>query len=106
MREVGFPKVHMFPYSRRERTRAALYPDQVPAEVISDRKARLLKAAEQSAFQARERYIGRKMTVLVEEGGMGHTENFLPVEITGFPSNTLVEVLLTSNTPRGLVGRP
>lgn len=103
MEEVEFAKVHMFPYSRRDRTRAALYPNQVAAPVIAERKQRLLRAAEASAFRLRERYVGRTMQVLTEGNGMGHTANFLPVALD-HPSNELVEVTLVENRPDALVG--
>src|SRR4029077_17658307 len=59
MRAVKFAKVHMFPYSPRERTRAALYPNQIPQAVMDERKARVLKLAEQEAYALREKYVGR-----------------------------------------------
>jgi len=110
--KVRFAKVHMFPYSKRERTRAALYPNQVAQEVIQERKAKVLEAAEKGAFSLREEYVGRQMKVLLEakeeqEGVFfGHTENFLPVfvEGKGLRPNTIVEVNLLQNTAEGLRG--
>jgi threonylcarbamoyladenosine tRNA methylthiotransferase MtaB len=111
MQEVKFAKVHMFPYSDRQRTRAALFPNKVPHSVIAERKAIVLEQAEKCAFDLRERYIGRRMKVLLErehEGMItGHTENFLSVSLAseGLQSNQIVTVLLSSNTPDGLRGR-
>jgi len=106
MREVQFAKVHMFPYSRRERTRAALYPNQVPQAVIDERKAKVLHLAEQGAFALREKYVGRKMSVLTENNQSGHTENFLLVQLPKgkYQPNQLIEVHLVQNTPEGLIG--
>ncbi len=108
IREVKFAKVHMFPYSRRERTRAATYPDQVPEETIKRRKALLMRVAEESAYQLREEFVGRTMSVLVESDNTGHTDNFLNVKISSghFAPHTLVEVKLVENTPQGLIGQP
>lgn len=100
MREVQFAKVHMFPYSERKRTRAALFEDKVPPEVIKARKAQLLTLAEEHAYQLRERFLGRKMKVLIENNGQGHTENFLPVILSG-NANDIVDVVLAHNTPLG-----
>ena len=107
IQEVGFSKVHMFPYSRRERTRAALYPNPVSLETIHRRKQEVLKVAHYSAFFERNRFIGRRMSLLVEGDGRGHTVNFLPVEIEGIspPRNTLVEVELIANHASHLVGK-
>lgn len=114
MREVKFAKVHMFPYSERPRTRAALMPNKVPQEAIRDRKQQVLRQSEQLAFDLREKYVGRRMAVLTESGDkdrpgeiMGHTDNFLPVWIRdeGLTSNRLVTVDLVQNTPEGLIGK-
>ncbi len=110
IKEVQFAKVHMFPYSERARTRAALYDNKVPETVIKERKAKLLQVANQQAFSLREKYVGQVMTVLTEkatkEGTPGHTDNFLPVMIDAQLSvNTLVTVKLTENTPSTLLGQ-
>lgn len=113
MEEVKFAKVHMFPYSERPRTRAALMPNKVPQEIIKERKQEILRRAEKTSFDLRENYIGRRMKVLLENstsekpGFMsGHTENFLNVhvEISNGKPNMIVEVILTENTPTGLIG--
>lgn len=110
--QVRFAKVHMFPYSRREKTRAALYPNQVPQETINIRKRKVLELAEHTAFLLRQEYVGRTMKVLLEskekEGTtfLGHTENFLPVLVEGenLSSNQIVSVKLVENTADGLRG--
>lgn len=103
MHEVQFAKVHMFPYSERKRTRAALFDGKVPHEVIRERKGRVLHLAEEGAFKLRQRFIGRKMKVLVENNQQGHTENFLPVMIPEAlgKKNDIIEVSLRENTPLG-----
>ena len=113
IRQSRFAKVHVFPYSSRKRTRAALYPNQWSAEVIRERKQKVLRAAEQTAYLLREQFVGRRMPVLLEgeeEKGWlsGHTENFLRVSVPakGFCANEIVECELIENTPNGLIGRP
>ena len=114
MQKVRFAKVHMFPYSERERTRAALYPHKVPPSIISERKQKLLRLAEKISFELRDQFIGREMTVLTEgeesliEGHIsGHTENFLTVCVpkADLKPNTLIRVQLLENTPKGLIGK-
>lgn len=109
MQEVKFAKVHMFPYSDRKRTRAALFPNKVSHDCIAKRKATVLEQAERLSFQLRERYVGRRMKVLLEsESGAyfsGHTGNFLTVLVPkeGLASNQVVEVDLIKNSPEGLI---
>lgn len=103
--QVQFAKVHMFPYSDRPRTRAFSYPNKVPPEIMRERKEKLLLAADRAAFQLRERFVGRKMLVLTEETGIGHTENFLKVKLKqDIPRNEIKEVHLKENTEEGLIG--
>lgn len=105
MREVKFAKVHMFPYSRRERTRAALYPNQIPEEIIKERKRKVLETAETMTFELQGTFLGRRMTILTEDGNSGHTENFLNVTLKEERKpNQLLEVKLIENGADGLVG--
>lgn len=110
LREVKFAKVHMFPYSVRERTRAALFPNKILAEVIKERKNTLLRLAEELSFSLRDEFLHREMSVLTEsrEGEWihGHTANFLPVSIKdpNLTPNTVVGVKLFENSPSGFVG--
>lgn len=108
---VKFAKVHMFPYSPRKRTRAALYPNKVPSDVIRRRKQELLRLAEKTAFELRGRFVGREMEVLLENETKpgflsGHTTNFLRVWVpTGsYKPNDLVKVKIIGNEPDGLIG--
>lgn len=104
MEEVAFTKVHMFPFSPRPRTRAAIYPRQISDEVKDRRRRQLMQEAEKIAFQGREKYVGRRMRVLTESEGFGHTDNFLPVRLTeAIPANRLVNVDVVKNGPEGLI---
>lgn len=113
IKEAEFAKVHMFPYSDRPRTRSNLFPNKVPSEIINDRKARVIQAAEESSFALRERYIGQRMSILTEEcsheNGLafGHTDNFLGVFVQNenLKPNQIVEVQLVENRPDGLYGK-
>lgn len=114
MRTVQFAKVHMFPYSPRPRTRAALYPDQIAPEIMRERKTRVLRLAEELSYDLRARYVGKTVSVLTEsidsnhpDAISGHTDNFLNVYIphrAGTEPNQLVQVKLIENTPAALIG--
>lgn len=113
VKEVRFAKVHMFPYSKRERTRAALYKDSIPEEIIHFRKQKLLRISEKIAFDLRQSYVGQEVEILTEgktdglyKGIYGHTDNFLKVILPDqeLPSNQLIRVSLEENTPEGLLG--
>ncbi len=60
--EIGFVKVHVFRFSRREGTPAAEMPDQMPEEIKRERSRRL----EETAQQARRRYISQLLDMEVQ----------------------------------------
>jgi len=113
MRETQLVKTHMFPYSVRERTRAALMPNQVSPDIIKSRKQELLLEADAISFKRHAEFLGRTMKVLTESVDgensgtiVGHTENFLKVSMpqVGIRSNELVDVSLIDNLDSGLWG--
>jgi threonylcarbamoyladenosine tRNA methylthiotransferase MtaB len=89
--EVGFSKIHIFPFSARRTTAAAEMPDQVPADVKSERCRRLAELER----ALRDRYFGslrgRTLQVLVESPAavpgrmVGTSCRYAPVELPGGP---------------------
>ncbi len=66
VREAGFVKLHVFPFSPRRGTPAAEMPDRIPSPVVAERRARL-SALERELHEAYLRsLIGRRLEVLVE----------------------------------------
>ena len=66
LREVGFAKIHIFSYSPREGTPAAEMCDSVPAQVVQERRRRLLEIEKDSAAGYQRSLLGRRLDVLVE----------------------------------------
>ena len=112
MKEVKFVKVHMFPYSRRARTKAALFEDQISSEVVNMRKNEVLRLSEKYSYEHREQYIGTRCSVLTEHSDnndvtFGHTTNFLKVQIPNqkYEPNQILDVEIVTNDPTGLIGK-
>jgi threonylcarbamoyladenosine tRNA methylthiotransferase MtaB len=87
VREVGFSRLHVFPYSPRPGTPAANRPP-VPPHVKRERVQRLLDIAGELARQAAAGWIGRPVEVLLERqtgNGFlaGWTEHYLPIRCRG-----------------------
>ncbi len=84
---VGFYETHIFKYSRREGTRAALMPGQVPEEEKALRSDRMLEMNARRIREYEERHLGRELEVLLEEevtkaSGpylLGHSREYIPV---------------------------
>lgn len=116
--QIGFGHLHIFAYSPRPGTRAALLPDPVSRELIRQRSEVLHQLGERLKRETLERFVGRTFTVLVESplagpepGWSGYTPNFLRVNIPLARErdleNRLVEVKLErlADSGDGLIGR-
>jgi threonylcarbamoyladenosine tRNA methylthiotransferase MtaB len=66
VREVGFARIHLFSYSPRQGTEAALLPESVPSAVVAERRARLLEIERETADAYCRGLIGRRLDVLIE----------------------------------------
>ncbi len=67
LEEAQLDRVGAFAYSPVEGAAANALPDPVPASLREERRLRLLEFQEDISTQRLERWIGREMTVLVEE---------------------------------------
>jgi threonylcarbamoyladenosine tRNA methylthiotransferase MtaB len=80
--ECALPHLHVFPYSRRPGTKAALMP-QLPGPLIRERAAQLRAAGAHHRQAWLEAQLGNTAEVVVERGGRGHTEHYAPVRLAG-----------------------
>ena len=65
--EVNFYETHIFKYSRREGTRAAAMPDQIPEQEKTRRSHILLELDAQRRQEYMESFLGEEKEVLLEE---------------------------------------
>ena len=95
---------HIFPYSPKRGTPAALMP-QVPVPVVRERARRLREACARRKAAWMERLVGTRQRVLVERGGIGHAENFAAVRVGGEEwIGKVVQVQVTAMDGDMLVG--
>jgi threonylcarbamoyladenosine tRNA methylthiotransferase MtaB len=86
---VRFYEMHIFKYSKREGTRAAVMENQVPEQDKSVRSDILLTLEHKMSDEYRESFLGKETEVLLEEmvliGGqaymMGHTRQYVKAAI-------------------------
>lgn len=111
IQKVKFSKVHMFPFSPREGTLAARFPEKISVEDMKRRKAYILQIAEEVAYDVREKYVGKKVCILTERGDdpawlYGQTPQALLVKIQkkSFSENELLNVKLVGNDKESLLG--
>ena len=91
VKQCGFAKMHIFPYSKRKGTPAAARQDQIPEAVKKERAEKLAELDREMQLAYFVGNIGKIHTVLVEqpagESGLveGLTENYIRVEFAGGP---------------------
>ncbi|VWX38076.1 tRNA (N(6)-L-threonylcarbamoyladenosine(37)-C(2))-methylthiotransferase MtaB [Exiguobacterium oxidotolerans] len=85
-----FSELHVFPYSKRTGTPAAMMDDQVEESMKEQRVARLIALSDQLAKEYASKYEGELLEIIPEEvseeaGGrlVGYTDNYLRVAIEG-----------------------
>lgn len=105
--KMHFFETHIFPYSRREGTRAAAFPDQIPEAVKKERGAVLRDLDLKRREEFLKYYCGMPMEVLFEEtvteGGrswwLGHGKEYqkvlLPADDPGIPAEGLSNRILS-----------
>jgi threonylcarbamoyladenosine tRNA methylthiotransferase MtaB len=104
LEEISFSSMHVFKYSARKGTPAALFPEQVSPQKKEERSNRLIALAQKNMLEFNKKHIGRSLPVLFEqvvknkEGYMeGLTPNYIRVicngnkELEGKDVNVLVK---------------
>ena len=102
VREVGFARVHAFPFSPRKGTRAEKLPD-LPAAVKKERVSRLMQTAAAVQREYEQKFFGKTLNVLFEDDG-GYSENYIRVYAEGAQEGELQRVLVTDFYRDGVIG--
>lgn len=112
-REIGFMKIHAFPFSPRRGTAAASLPDPVPAELRNDRVTRLMELDADLRIQFLDSLIGRRLTVLIEqpaaEGWEGTSCRFVSCQVppaVGLRPGRMIEIRAHRRSGQRLLGNP
>ena len=101
--ECALTLLHVFPFSPRPGTPAARMP-QLDRTLVKER-ARDLREKGQAALQQQfDREIGARRSVLTERGGVGHTEQFMPVRLaTPFEPGRILDLAMVAHDGRQLL---
>ena len=87
LEDIHFYEMHIFKYSKRQGTRAAVMPNQVPEEKKNVRSAELIELGEKMSQEFRQHYLGQEVEVLFEEESVidgvsyyvGYTKEYVKV---------------------------
>ena len=89
LEKIKFYKMHVFKYSRRNGTRAAIMPNQVDGGLKEERSRKLIALSSKNEEEYNKSYIGKNVEVLFEDAHVeesriyrkGHTTNYIVVKI-------------------------
>lgn len=100
-KQIGFSKIHVFPFSPRKNTRAYNFSNKIDGSVKKIRTAELISLSQELSNQYIKKFIGKKLSLLVEEKSnnkfIGYTENYIKVATKNHHNliNKIVEVNIT-----------
>ena len=81
--KIKFYKMHVFKYSQRKGTKAAVMPEQVSGEKKEERSKILIELSNKNEKEYNEEEVGKEVNVLFEESKdgifKGHTANYMLV---------------------------
>lgn len=102
-RQIGFSKIHMFPFSARRGTPAATMPDQIPKAVKSERGKALLELETELKRNYFQQLVGERLQLLVESvtaddvaSGTSCRYGQVTAHVPGAAENSLVDVIIQS----------
>ena len=94
LERIHFYEMHVFKYSKRQGTRAAVMKDQVPEQIKTERSNKLLALDTKMSEEFRAFYLGREEAVLFEEEAVIDGQNYY----VGY-TKEYIKVAKVSDTP-------
>lgn len=110
LKKINFYKMHVFKYSQRKGTRAAVMPNQIDGNIKEERSHKLIELSEKNEKDFLKKYINKDVEVLFEQEDngffKGHTNNYLVVKCKGENlENRLVNVRIVEEDKLELKGQ-
>ena len=109
LKEINFYQMHIFKYSPRKGTKAAVMPNQIDGNIKEQRSAKLIELSHNNEIKYNEKEIGKELEVLWEEKEgeyiKGHTTNYKVVKIPYKPiENTISKAKIEKVENLELIG--
>ena len=120
LQKIKFYKMHVFKYSPRKGTKAAVMPNQINGDIKEERSKKLIELSDRNEIEYNKSYIGKNVEVLIEDISfdgkylIGRTSQDVPeedgiiyVENNNFESkvNSFVNVKVTEVKEYDLIGK-
>jgi threonylcarbamoyladenosine tRNA methylthiotransferase MtaB len=97
---------HVFPYSKRKMTTAAVMPGQIHPDIIKDRSKRLRELGSKKKSEFVRSFLGKTFPVLVETHSKGTTPNYISVRLDdpGLKVGDEVDITITGVNGEEAIG--
>ena len=109
---IKFYKMHVFKYSARKGTKAAVMPNQITGEIKEKRSNKLIEISNKNQKEQNQKYIEKEIDVLFEEQDgeyiKGHTTNYIMVYVKSEDKtleDTIRKVKITNALDEHLIGK-
>ena len=84
LKRIKFYKMHIFKYSPRKGTKAAIMPNQIDGKIKEERSKKLIELSNKNQKEYNKTYIRKEVEVLFEEKEQefykGHTKNYIEIK--------------------------
>ena len=109
LEKIAFYRMHIFKYSQRKGTKAAVMPNQIDGKVKEDRSKKLIELSDRMEQMYNNQNIGKRVQVLFEEVDgeyvKGHTSNYIEVWCKGENlENKIKDVTITKCENNKVIG--
>ena len=110
LNKIKFTKIHTFPYSKRDGTKAASMPNQIDGNIKKCRVKEVLLLSEKYELEFYNKNINKEFDGIVETRKDNKkiviTSNYIPVEIeTNLENNTKVNIKITKISNNKIIGK-
>ena len=111
LKKINFYKMHIFKYSQRKGTRAAVMPNQIDGNIKEERSHKLIKLSDENEKKFLDTYIGKTIEVLFEQDeqgySKGHTSNYIVIKVKKKNiENQIIKVKIINRDELELMGEP
>lgn len=112
--DIGFSRIHVFPYSARKGTPAAKHKNQISGDIKHQRSKDLMRIGEKNTNKFNNKFIGAMLNVLFEEQSKqnlefieGYTTNYIRVLSKGstYLEGEILPVKLEKVQGENLIGK-
>ena len=109
LKKIKFYKMHVFKYSQRKGTRAAVMKNQTDGKIKEERSKKLIELSNKNEKEYLNKYIGKNVEVLFEQKEKefikGHTKNYILVKMKSKDvENEILRVKITKRKDLELIG--